>query len=150
MSRTKPSADGPMSSLPISGSFAWAPPRTADDRQRPILMVLANTDLPDPGGATNMSIIKGRIDPPDGSYGQIAPFGRRNSTDPRSQGEIVCDHGRSGSASPIGASDGLPVEASASPGTELITPSSGSPATRAVLQLPQPSIRCASVEARRD
>jgi hypothetical protein len=62
---------------------------------------------------------------------------------------MVCDHGRSGRASPIGASDGLPVEASASPGTELITPSSGSPAIRAVLQLPQPSIRCASVEARR-
>ena len=35
---------------------------------------------------------------------------------------MVCDHGRSGSASPIGASDGLPVEASARPGTELITP----------------------------
>ena len=33
--------------------------------------------------------------------------------------------------------------------TELITPSSGSPAIRAVLQLPQPSIRCASVDARR-
>ena len=79
----------------------------------------------------------------------MPPFGRRNSTDPRSQGEIVCDHGRSGSASPIGASEGLAVEASARPGTELITPSSGSPATRAVLQLPHPSILCASVEARR-
>ena len=61
----------------------------------------------------------------------------------------MCDHGRSGNASPIGASEGLPVEASARPGTELITPSSGSPATRAVLQLPHPSILCASVEARR-
>ena len=50
---------------------------------------------------------------------------------------------------PIGASDGLPVEASARPGTELITPSSGSPATRAVLQLPQPSILCARTDARR-
>src|SRR5208337_3334316 len=149
MRRTNPSADEPMSSLPIIGSFALALPRTADDRQRPILMVLASTDLPEPGGATKMSITSGRIEPPHGSYGQIAPFGRRNSTDPRSQGEIVCDHGRSGIASPSGASEGLAVEASARPGTELITPSSGSPATRAVLQLPHPSILCASVEARR-
>src|ERR1700722_4351298 len=124
MSRTKPSADGPMSSLPISGNLALAPPRTADDKQRPILIVFASTDLPEPGGATKMSIINGRIEPPDRSYGQIAPFGRQNSPDPRSRGVRLCDHGGSGGASPIGASDGFPVEASASPGTELITPAS--------------------------
>ena len=79
----------------------------------------------------------------------MPPSGRRNNTEPLAQGEAVRFHGIISSASPNSASAGVPVEASAMPGTLLISPSSGSPVMVVALQLPQPSMRCASVEARR-
>ena len=79
----------------------------------------------------------------------MPPSGRRNSTLPLSQGEAVRFHGSIASASPSKARAGLAVEANASPGAVLITPSSGSPTTVVALALPQPSIRCAKVDMRR-
>ena len=139
----------PISVLPMSGSLAPCVPSTAELRHSPILMVFASTDLPDPGGATKMSHTRGRLRPPDGSYGQMPPSGRRNSTLPLSQGEAVRFQGSMVRASPSRASAGLAVEASARPGALLITPSSGSPTMVVALALPQPSMRCDRVEMRR-
>src|SRR5208283_3370918 len=109
-----------MSALPISGSLAPCAPRTAELRQSPMLIVLARTDFPDPGGATKRSTTSGRLRPPEGSYGQSPPSGRRNRTLPLSQGDAVRFHGNIASASPNSASDGLAVDASASPGAVLM------------------------------
>ena len=51
------------------------------------------------------------------------------------------------SASPSGAAAAGAVEATARPRALLITPSRGSPAMDATLQLPQPSMRCRRVAA---
>src|SRR6266478_8146785 len=79
----------------------------------------------------------------------MPPSGRRNSTLPLSQGEAVRFHGSIASASPSKARAGLAVEANASPGAVLITPSRGSPTTVVGLALPHPSIRCDNADTRR-
>src|SRR6516164_8515844 len=69
----------------------------------------------------------------------MPPSGRRNSTLPLSHGEAVRFHGSIASASPSKARAGLAVEANASPGAVLITPSRGSPTT--VVALPLDALR---------